>query len=267
MSRGLDFGGVNNPTKNSMIKHLLGAMESSSPKKFFNGLDQALAKNILEELYLPLEKGKPGEALLSEAANMGLENCFSSFTAKRLAEFAAGSGLTVESGAFDVVMNCLIERKDFKQPKTKKETKEEVEKSKTKPALEKGISDVDLNSWFYREDLAEYCKSNGLPFRGNKAELIREIKQHLNGGAPKKKKRKGEPLKQKPPKKAKKETPKKTEPKPKATEETKEAKETPKKKAQTTDSPKKSAPAPKGKGKGRPKAKGTPEKTVQTETA
>lgn len=54
-------------------------------------------------------------------------------------------------------------------------------KSESEPKIAKGITSVDLNSWFYRDDLSKWCEDKGLPKNGSKKELVKRILDHFAG--------------------------------------------------------------------------------------
>eukprot|EP01126_Amoeba_proteus_P051687 TRINITY_DN6191_c0_g1_i4.p3 TRINITY_DN6191_c0_g1~~TRINITY_DN6191_c0_g1_i4.p3 ORF type:complete len:128 (-),score=39.51 TRINITY_DN6191_c0_g1_i4:76-459(-) len=90
------------------------------------------------------------------------------------------------------LIECIIDRKN----KTKSTSKPvpKPEPSKTKPSkIAKGISLIDLNSWFLTTELIAFCEENSLSKGGSKRELAKRIYEHLEGQTSvksKKKKRK-----------------------------------------------------------------------------
>jgi len=175
-------------TKNALIKKAVLQMNDQGAKKWWNGQDKVLLDQIAKGMDIEFEKGdNKGEVIISAAETIGLENCFSHFDIHRLHAFAEGAGLDIKTQSTDVIIECLVEHKNF-VPKTKKKVeKKEVKKSKTKPKIDKDISTVDLNSWFYLQDLVDFCKTNDIDARGSKQVLIRNIRNHFDGKvAPKK---------------------------------------------------------------------------------
>jgi hypothetical protein len=124
---------------------------------------------------------------------VGLENCFSAFSVERLIDFAAGSKLKIYGqyvasllffnflcSSREKILDALVTRQDMAKPEVKKKAKP-VKPSKEKPEIKKGITSVDLNSWYYRDDLSEWCEKKGLPKNGSKKELVKRILDHLAG--------------------------------------------------------------------------------------
>lgn len=175
-------------TKNTMIKKAVQQVNDQGAKKWWNGQDKKVLDEVADRMEIEFEKGdNKGEVIMNTAENIGLENCFSHFDIHRLHEFAEGAGLDVQTQSIETVIDCLVEHKNF-VPKTKKKTeKKEVKKSKTKPKIDKDISQVDLNSWFYLRDLVDFCKVNDIDHRGSKQQLIKNIRAHFDGKTPSKK--------------------------------------------------------------------------------
>jgi len=225
--------GEEKTTKNALIKKAVLQMNDQGAKKWWNAQEKSLLDEIAKEMEIEFEKGdNKGEVIISVAETIGLENCFSHFDIHRLHAFAEGAGLDIQTQSIDVLIECLVEHKNF-VPKPKKKVEKKVEKkSKTKPKIDKDISTVDLNSWFYLQDLVDFCKENEIDAKGSKQVLIRNIRAHFNDTktSPKKraasKERKGPATKKakttKGAKATTKESPKKTTKKPAKKDEKKE---------------------------------------------
>jgi len=140
------------------------------------------------------DKDKAAKAILAEAESIGIENCLSAFSVDLLKRFAKGSGLVIFGSSREKILTALMEKTDMEKPKTpkKKKKKTEEQPSESKPKIAKGISKVDLNSWYYAADLAEWCKDKDLPHHATKKILIKQILDHLDGKEPPKKPEKKE---------------------------------------------------------------------------
>jgi len=51
--------------------------------------------------------------------------------------------------------------------------------SKHKPSIKEGITSVDLNSYYFRKELFDYCKEHNLNTLGSKSDFIRRILAHV----------------------------------------------------------------------------------------
>jgi len=97
--------------------------------------------------------------------------------------------LKVHGSSREKILTALMDRTDMVKPKTPKKKVKKVEEqpSESKPKIAKGISKVDLNSWYYAADLAEWCKDKELPHHVAKKILVKQILDHLDGKEPPKK--------------------------------------------------------------------------------
>jgi len=164
-----------------LVKRIHEEMEKVGPKEFLEKFKPDQLEPLIETLDItptPTAK-KYVDSIISEADNRGVQNLFASFTPKKLQEFADACGLTVHSTSMDTLIKCLLNQENH-EPAKKKKTKTE-KPSKKKPAIKKGITRVDLQSHFYRDELAEYCKDNGLRVQGNKKDFINRILAHVEG--------------------------------------------------------------------------------------
>jgi len=158
-------------------------MEKVGPKAFLEKFKPETLEPLFDTLDLttPSSKSKYVDAILSEADSNGVLNLFASFTPKKLLEFAEACGLKVHSTSMETLLDSLLYQEDHEPAKKKKAKTEKP--SKKKPAIKKGITKVDLNSHYYRDELAEYCKDNGLRVQGNKKDFINRILAHVEGRA------------------------------------------------------------------------------------
>jgi hypothetical protein len=146
---------------------------------FLNSVSSGIKKEIIHTLDLEVDEARNyTEAILAEAEAIGQEYFFSTFSTEKLAKFALSCGLDVDSLSQNVLVDCLMSLQSYKAPKRKPAPKP----SKKKPEkIAKGISKIDLNSHYNKEELVEYCKENKLPVTGNKRDLIAKILAHVEG--------------------------------------------------------------------------------------
>jgi hypothetical protein len=146
---------------------------------FLNSLPSTIKKEIIQTLDLEVDEPKGyTAAILEEAESIGQEYFFSTFSTEKLAKFALSCGLDVDSLSQNVLVECLMNLQSYKAPKKKPAPKP----SKKKPEkISKGITKIDLNAHFNKDELVDYCKANKLPVTGNKRDLIAKILAHLEG--------------------------------------------------------------------------------------
>jgi len=176
------YGENPKPSKRLMAKRLVAGMSENGPKDFFLHSDSHLAL-IIADLELEVsakDKEKAARAILAEADDIGVEHCLSAFSFAKLEEFAVNSGLKVYGKSREKLLEALIERKNMEKPEKKVRAKA-PKVSKAKPKIVKGISAVDLNSWYYAKDLSDWLESKSLPAKGTKKELVKRILDHLAG--------------------------------------------------------------------------------------
>jgi len=189
----------------ALCKRIYSAMQDDDPQKFLEKLESKYFATLFDALgYDKPASKKYAEAFIEHADEIGVEHALSTLNITQLQAVAEAHGLTVESGSVNVLIDAILSGEDYK--KEKKQTKVPKPSSK-KPDLKKGISKIDLQHHYYREDLIKYCKDNNLVTSGAKKQLIDRIHNHLEGIEPKKatgKKRKAPAQKSKQPaKKAK----------------------------------------------------------------
>jgi len=195
LAAGIDWGEDKKPprTKGVLVKRIAEAIEKE-PDSYIQDRDPAILDKIVESLDLEkLPKKEIGKRIMEEADNYGLENYFSSFSVERLQEFAEDCGLDVQSQSQSVLIDCLVYQEDHKVKK--KKAVKTVKPSKKKPEIKNGVTKIDLNHFFYRDELFEYCKDKGLNTTGNKKEFIQRILAHVEGRPQPPVKRKKKPKK------------------------------------------------------------------------
>jgi len=119
-------------------------------------------------------------AILSEIYAIGLETLLNDVPAQVLQRFAENSNLIVESTSRETLKTALMTRQEYRKGQSKK-SPAKAQTSTEKPEIKKGISSADLNAWFRRDELLDYCTSNNLPVRGSKKDLIKNILKFHEG--------------------------------------------------------------------------------------
>jgi len=167
------------PEANAIAKRLGDKAANDGIKEFLSKTSDDTLESIAKEL--ELGKGDRIQNIIEKAEANGLEHLFSSFPIEELTQFAAGCKLKVQSKSREVLIDCLMNQTGFKKKKAETKKKDDTKVSKSKPEIKKGISLVDLRSWYYRDDLMNYCKEKGLKTGGNKKDLETRILKHLSG--------------------------------------------------------------------------------------
>jgi len=170
----------NTRAKNVLVKRIYDAL-ADNPKAYFESLDAKHLKPTCENLDISGgNKAKQIEQILQVADEFGLDHCFSSFPVSVLQAFTSSCGLTVQTSSVEILVDCLIKQTNFKK---KKKEKKELKVSDKQPNIKKGISKIDLHHWYYRNELGDWCKENGLKNTGNKKELVDRILEYLDDPA------------------------------------------------------------------------------------
>jgi len=193
--------------KTVLAKRLKEHVDSVGAKKFFDGQDDKILKEILEKMgEEPNSKSPLSGQVLAYADFIGLDACFSSFAMDTLAAIVNSCGLTVEGGGLNHMIDTLITQTNYKTPKKTKNTSSEA--SATKPAaIKKGITKIDLRSWYSHAELLEWCEKNIPEFKekvkSRKSKTITELatfidRHHAGEPLPENKpKKKAQPTKRK----------------------------------------------------------------------
>jgi len=138
-------------------------------------------------------------AILTNVNTFGLTHLFSFLSVNELQAVCKDMKLKVDSSSQEVIIDSIIEKKNFK--KAKKKRKEEP--STKKPSFKKGISKVDLVQWYNRVEIEKWLKDKkeedpemfkDLKLTGKKSQLIEKVLKIMDGdieGATAKKKKRG----------------------------------------------------------------------------
>jgi len=184
-------------------KRVIQKIQDDTPHKFFEGLDTKVINEVFDALDEDKPSKKPVDEVIKLIDSYGLVNALSTLSLAELQGLCKAHKLKVDSTtSSNAHMEALVSGEDQKKEKSKKEKEEP---SKKKPEIKKGVSRVDLQHHFYREELAAYCKENKLPHNATKSQLIKLVIDHLDGKTVVSKKRKAPTggKKEKPAKKAK----------------------------------------------------------------
>jgi len=162
------------PTQKGTIANKIYDEMESNPKKFLEKQKSSTLYQILEDLDIepPENKKDYANLIFEEVDCVGLQNLFSSFSVEKLKEFADDLQIRVDSSSKNVLIDAIVSLEDYKAPVKSTKTSKPSEK---KPPIDKTISKVDLDKYYFREDLIEYCRDKGLNHSGNKKELINRI--------------------------------------------------------------------------------------------
>jgi len=186
-------------------KRIIQKIQDETPHKYFDSLDAKVLGAVFDDLDYdkPSNSKKYTEELIKIIDSIGLENALSTLAITELQGLCKTHKLKVDSTSPNAHIEALVTGKD--QRKETKAKKEKDKPSTKKPEIKKGITRIDLQHHFYREELTTYCKDNKLPHNGTKSQLIRTICDHLEGKDVASKKRKAPTggKKEKPAKKAK----------------------------------------------------------------
>jgi len=185
-------------------KRIMQKMQEDTPQKFLDDLKSS----VVGDLFAALGEDKPStskkytEELIKIIDSIGLENALSALNLSELSALCKVHKLKVSSTSANAHIEALLTGHDQKKAER---PKEKEKPSAKKPEIKKGVTRIDLQHHFYREELTTYCKDNKLPYNGNKSQLIRVILDHLDGKtvATKKRKAPASGKKEKPAKKAK----------------------------------------------------------------
>jgi len=193
------------PSKNVMVKVLFEHLEDKNLKEFLEGYTQ---KSLLiccgdiddlsaykEEELNNMPKKDLVKALLNNVNSFGIGHLFQALTVQELKDVCERIDLNVESSSKDKLVESIIEHKSFV-----KETKSKPEPSSKKPDIKKGVSKVDLQHFFSREELEKFLKERKdedpetlkeMKISGKKTELVDRVLKFLEGDIESIKKKKG----------------------------------------------------------------------------
>jgi len=182
------------PTKLIMTKMLMDYLGDKKLKDVLNSYDQSVLLMCCEDIddlssYSKDEKKKLDKdeligAIMNNVNIIGINHLLQKLNVEELKEICKELGLTVDSTSVDILLESILEKKSYKQKKSSKE-----KPSKNKPKIESGISKIDLNQWYNKEDLEQWLKDKAkedeelkeIKISGKKSQLIDRIIKVLNG--------------------------------------------------------------------------------------
>jgi len=176
------------PAKGVMLKILKDvALKDGNLKEFISQFDDMTLvsvcndiddlRNYSEDELRDLTKKEMVKGILNNVANFGLNHVLQFLTVVELTAVVTHMELEVDSQSKEILIDSIVEKKSYVKPKPKKK----VKPSSEKPAIKEGITKVDLQTWFNREDLEEWLRNKGAKVSGKKKELIDRIIKYLSG--------------------------------------------------------------------------------------
>jgi len=194
------------PSKHAMLTIMHGMLEGRTIKDL---LDMYPQKSLLlmcediDDLSSYSEKEKDAlkkndlmKAILNNVNMFGLNHLFQLLNVEELKAIVKDLNLTVDSSSVDILIDSIVEKKSYRRPKSKTRA---VSPSKKKPDIEKGITKVDLNQWYNRDELEDWIRKikegddelKEVKVTGKKAQLIDRILKILDGDIKGTEKKKG----------------------------------------------------------------------------
>jgi hypothetical protein len=176
------------PVKSVLIEILTEKIPEYGVERFFKDQKRAVLlecckviddlEDYSKEELKEFSKDDFVEGIMQNIYTFGLQNLFSAFTITELKLFCVDCQLTVRSSSKEVLLDCLIEQKDFRKAK-----KKSVQKTKLteKPKIKKGVKAIDLKSWFLRSELEDWCRKKGIKVGGSKKDIVERIILYLDG--------------------------------------------------------------------------------------
>jgi len=170
--------------KGTIAKKIQETMEEQNPKKFLKKVDTSILQKFLEALRVDLSnisRKDYVELILQNTDEIGMENCFSSFPNTKLKEFLKFCKLKVDSdNSHYTIIRALIEQESIIAPY---EPASGEHPSKNKPQIDSQITNVDLYTHYFKEDLSDWCTLNKPPLisNGSKKELVERIRRSVDG--------------------------------------------------------------------------------------
>jgi len=177
------------PPKSVLFRVLAGIITNVGLKPFFSHFSQEVLLECCKDIddlseyededLAEFSKKELIKAIINNVYSFGFTHLFSSFQVSDLKKFCKKLGLKVESSSKETIIDSLLEQKSYKKPKiTKKEEKPHTKKPK---AIKEGISKVDLQYWYNKEELEEWLRTKEAKVTGKKSELVARIMLYLSG--------------------------------------------------------------------------------------
>jgi len=177
--------------KGTIAKKIQETMEEQGPKKFLKKVDTSLLQKFLEALRVDISNVSRKDLvdlILQNTDEIGMENFFSSFPSTTLKIFLKFCKLKVDSDNSQyTIIRALIEQESIIAPY---EPAADEHPSKNKPPIDSNISNVDLYTYYFKEDLAEWLSDRQLISNGSKKELVERVRRSLDDKSDEKKDKK-----------------------------------------------------------------------------
>jgi len=177
----LDIDHKDNNPKHKVVlkKRLIEKIIEDGTSTFLSSLPQAKLEIFLNALGMKAEKGKEAmvEQLTEAVYSMGAEIFLSKFDVPFLKQCAKDLKIKCPTDSKAKIVNAIVT-----QTAPEREEKDmKIVFSAKKLPIKKGITYQDIFQWYYKEELVEYCKENGLKVSGKKKEVIERILAYLDG--------------------------------------------------------------------------------------
>jgi len=173
--------------KGTIAKKIQETMEEQGPKKFLKKVDTSLLQKFLQALRVDITNVSRKDLIdliLQNTDEIGMENFFSSFPNTTLKLFLKLCNLKVDSDNSQyTIIRALIEQESIIAPY---EPAADEHPSKNKPPIDKNISNVDLYTHYFKEDLADYLLNHKPPLisNGSKKELVERVRRSFDDEGP-----------------------------------------------------------------------------------
>jgi len=176
------------PPKASMVKIISDGVASIGVQQFFEHFNADVLLDCCKDIYdltdmkeselkeLLNKKKKLLNAIITNINTFGLQYALQKFNVEELKKLCVKLDISVESNSVEVIMESIIDRKDYHRIEKKKE-----KPSKKAPKIEEGISKVDLNEWYTVKELNDWLKSKGCKLGGKKTDQVNRILKYLDG--------------------------------------------------------------------------------------
>lgn len=181
------FGEVDHDSKVRFTTDFKKKYSELGTEGFFNKMSEAILNKFCEALEFKEEGGKDDlvSGLKEELQVRGLIELFNGMNKEFAVETAKSLKINHSGSKKALVYRIVGQAYSYLLEEAEKESKKEKKEKKDKPAVEKkdikkGVTFEDLYQ-YYREELTEFCKKNGLKITGTKKETVKRILAFLDG--------------------------------------------------------------------------------------
>jgi hypothetical protein len=171
--------GKNQKNTAVMKKALYEAIDDKGVPEFFSKLtkDKLILFCKGAKLASTGDKTALQKTIEEEITTRGINAFFSQFSERELQQWCQDCELSAPiTTSKKALIQALVEQKDLKP---KKKAKSKI--SKTKVALEPGVTVADVFNWYTVKELKAYCTDKGLPTTGKLREIAKRVVDHLDG--------------------------------------------------------------------------------------